>query len=74
MTLNDYTEALSKLPEDWKAAAYDDIVLCMMGARLFVAKGCELSVYDPIKGHWASPLELGYVFSPPPALAPNETH
>jgi hypothetical protein len=68
MTFNDYIEALSKLPEDWRAAAYNEIVLLMLGSRLFVAKGCDVTVYDPIIGHWASPLELGCVFSPPPAL------
>jgi len=68
MTLNEYIEGLSKLPEDWRAAAYDDIVLLMMGPRLFASKGLDVTVYDPIIGHWANPLELGYVFSPPPAL------
>lgn len=52
MTLQQYIDALSALPKDWRDAPRDSVPLAQLGDQLFAAKDQSIMAYDPVGRVW----------------------
>lgn len=59
LTVQDYMDALAKLPPEWLAVDYQNFVQAFLGNILVVANGCEITAYDKLDRVWKDPSRMG---------------